>query len=242
MALPVLTTPKFELTLPSTKKKYKFRPFLAKEEKVLLIAMQSEEQSDIVNAIKDIIKSCVEGLDINNLPMFDLEYIFLKLREKSIGDTITFYARHVDGKNSDGVECDNTQEIKLDLNNVKVIFPEGHTSKIDLDGNVGVAMKYPSIELSEAFEKIDEEDPDMAFNMIIKSIDYIYDQENVYPVSDYTESDLNEFIDSMSHNQLEKIQGFFETMPKLSHTLTWKCSKCGKEETVVIEGLSNFFI
>jgi len=242
MALPVLSTPKFELTLPSSKKKYKFRPFLAKEEKILLIAMQSEDQTQITDAIKDIVSSCVEGLDAESIAMFDLEYIFLKLREKSIGESITFYARHKDNINAKGEECKHVQEVKLNLSQVKVDFPKDHTNKIQLDDKIGIVMKYPTIELAEKFEGMNENDADAAFNMIKESIDFIYDAENTYSLNDYSKSEVDEFIDSMSHVQLEKIQNFFETMPKLSHEIKWKCSECGEEESVIVEGIANFFI
>ncbi len=152
MALPVIATPKYELTLPSSKKKYKYRPFLAKEEKILLIAMEGGSEKEIIDAIKGIITACVDGLTADNLPMFDLEYVFLKLREKSIGDVVTFYAQHKNGKNSNGEECDGSGEVRVDLVDVKIVFDPKHSNKIMLDDKVGVVMKYPTIEMVEGMD------------------------------------------------------------------------------------------
>lgn len=240
MALPVITTPKYELTLPSTKKKYKYRPFLAKEEKILLMAMEGGDEKEIVEAIKNIIRSCVDGIDADNLALFDLEYVFLKLREKSIGDVITFYTQHKNGINSRGEECDGKGEVKVNLGDVKVVFDKDHTNKIQLDDKIGVVMKYPTVELAGSMDK-DSSDSDLVFDMIKNSMDFIYDAENVYNISDHSDEEVDQFIDSLSHHQLEKIQNFFATMPKVKHTVNWKCEKCGVEEEIVIEGLSNFF-
>jgi hypothetical protein len=235
MALPVLNTPKFELTLPSTKKKYKYRPFLAKEEKVLLIAMEGGDDKEIVNAIKDIISVCVEKIDVESLPLFDIEYVFLKLREKSIGDTIIFYVKHQDPTS----ECKHRQEVKINLSDVNVYFDEEHTNKIQLDSKIGLVLKYPTMSLAEEIESMDTDNVDSVFNMIKKSIDYVYDAENTY--TDFTPKELDDFIGSWSHTQLEAVNKFFETMPMLKYDIVWKCEKCGKEETVSIEGISNFF-
>lgn len=241
MALPVIATPKYELILPSTKKKYKYRPFLAKEEKILLMAMEGGDEKEILLAIKDIIKSCVEGLDSNNLPTFDLEYVFLKLREKSVSDIITFYTRHKNGINSKGEECDRKGEVQVDLSKVEIQFNEDHSNKIQLDDKIGLVMKYPTLEFIEEVGS-DSKDSSAIFDMIKRSIDYIYDSENVYNISDYSDTEVNDFIESMTHAQLEKIQDFFTTLPKLSYTVKWRCEKCGVVEEIVIEGLTNFFI
>lgn len=241
MALPVIATPKYELTLPSTKKKYKYRPFLAKEEKILLMAMEGVDEKEIVEAIKTIIRSCVDGLDADNLPLFDLEYVFLKLREKSIGDVITFNTQHKNGINSKGEECDGHGQVELNLADVRVIFEKEHSNKIKLDDNIGIVMKYPTVETAESMSN-DASESDLVFDTIKQLIDYIYDAENVYRIEDHTKEEVDQFIDSLTHSQLEKIERFFETMPKVKHTVKWKCEKCGVEEDIVIEGLSNFFM
>lgn len=240
-ALPVLETPKFELTLPSTKKKYKFRPFLAKEEKILLMAMEGGEDTEIINAIKELIEACVTGINVEKLAIFDLEYVFLKLREKSVGDIITLNVQHKNGLNSKREACDNKEGVEIDLSTVEVTFDEKHTNKIQITDSVGVVMKYPSFEMAESMDAKEDKDVSV-FDFIKKSIDYIYDTENVYQASEHSDAELDEFIGSMSHAQLEKLQGFFETMPKLSHVIKWKCSKCGVEETITVEGLANFFM
>lgn len=233
MSLPKLETPKFELTLPSTKKKYKFRPFIAKEEKVLLIALEGGDEQEVINTVKNIIEVCVEGIDVEKLPMFDLEYIFLKLREKSIGDKIKFSVKHPEG------ECNHVQNVEIDLSEIEVSFDENHTNKIQLNSSTGVVMRYPTLELAGEISNVNENDPDAVFDIIKKSIEYVYDTDTVY--NNFTPSELSDFVESMSHSQLEKITNFFTTMPKLRHEIKWKCDVCGKEETVVLEGLANFF-
>jgi hypothetical protein len=241
MALPILAAPKFELVLPSTKKKYKYRPFLAKEEKNLLIALEGGEQNEILTIVKDIINNCVENIDVEKIPMFDLEYIFLKLRSKSIGDKISFYVKHKDDTNIKGETCDHRELIEISISDVEVSFDESHTNKIMLNDKIGVCMKYPTIEMVEKFDNL-EDNSAKAFDMIKECIDYIYDAEKVYPLAEETEESVNKFIDSLTHSQLEKIQNFFITMPKLTHTVNWKCSKCDTDDTLGLEGINSFFI
>lgn len=241
MALPVIATPKFELTLPSTGKKYKYRPFLVKEEKVLLIALEGENPKEILTAVKDIVSACVEKINIEDLTIFDLEYLFLKLREKSISDIITMNVKHESQTNIKGEYCENVQEVKVNLKDINVVFNEKNEKKIQLTDSVGLVLKYPNVDLMEEFTDSEGEN-EVGFAILEKCIDYIYDKETVYPASEYTSEDLNKFIESLSHSHMEKIEEFFSTLPKLEHKVTWKCSKCGEEETIVLNGLGDFFI
>lgn len=235
MALPVIATPKFELTLPSTGKKYKYRPFLVKEEKVLLIALEGGNPKEILSAVKDIISTCVEKIKIDDLTIFDVEYVFLRLREKSIGEVISINVRH-----TEFTECDNQQEVEVSLKDVNVIFDKENEKKIQLTDTVGMVLKYPSITLIDTIT--DSEDSDYTFSVLEKCIDYIYDNETVYPINEYKKEEVEQFIDSLSHSHMEKIDKFFSTLPKMEHTVTWKCNKCGKEEKITLSGLNDFFI
>lgn len=238
MALPVLATPQYELTLPSTGKKYKYRPFLVKEEKILLMALEGQDSAEIMGAVKEIIKVCVSGIDVDQIAIFDLEYIFLRLREKSISEEISLYVRHINETNSKGDHCENTQEIKINLGNVGIIMNPEHNKKIQLTDSIGVMMKYPTI---STISDIGEFNSKTAFSIIENCIDYIYDEDKTYPISESSPEDIKNFIESLSHSQLEKIELFFTTMPKVSYEMKWVCNKCKVEETLVLEGLNDFF-
>ena len=236
MTLPVISVPKFELTLPSTGKKYKYRPFLVKEEKILLIALEGGNAREILSAVKDLVSTCVEKIKIEDLTIFDLEYVFLRLREKSIGDIIKINLRH-----QNSTECENTQVVEVNLNEVGVIFSDKNEKKIQLTDNVGMVLKYPSITIMDKLSD-DSNESDYAMEILENCIDYIYDADKIYPSKDYKKEEIHQFIDSLSHQHMEKIDNFFTTLPKLEHKVTWKCEKCGKEETITLSGLSDFFI
>lgn len=245
MALPKINAPIFELTLPSTGKNVKYRPFLVKEQKILLMAMESDSQSAMMTAIKQIIGNCaVDEIDVEKLPMFDLEFFFVRLRAKSIGEEIDLNLRHPSGFNKKDVLCDHATKFKLNLMSVEVQKTIEHEDKILLDEatGTGVKMKYPTAELADSVEYDAEKNQlDLATEAIISCIDYIYDKENVYNKTDYTQQELVEFIENLSQEQFQKVSRFFDTMPKLKHTVKWKCTGCGQEEEVVLEGLANFF-
>lgn len=238
MALPVIATPSFELTLPSTGKKYKYRPFLVKEEKILLIALEGGDSGEIINAIRDIVKVCVTGIDIDTIAIFDLEYIFLKLREKSISDVITLYVKHINNTNSKGDECESTQEISINLADVKIKTNPEHNKKIQLTDTIGVMMKYPIISL---ISDVGDFNSKTAFSIIEKCVDYIYDEDKTYPASECGPGEIMTFIEGLSHTQMASIEKFFETLPKVTHEAKWICKKCGVEETLVLSGLNDFF-
>lgn len=245
MALPKINAPIFELNLPSDGKTVKYRPFLVKEQKVLLMAMESEDNVAIFNAIKQIINSCaVDEVDVNKLPIFDLEYFFLRLRAKSIGEEVELNLRHPTGFNSKEQQCDHVTSRKLNLLDVEVHKTLNHVDKIILDEEtgIGVKFKYPNGEISNEIDSDDEKTQmDLASDAILNCIDFIFDKDNVYKKEDSTKEELMEFIDNLSQEQFQKLSEFFDTMPKLKHEVKWKCSGCGCEEKVSLEGLANFF-
>jgi len=237
MALPMNVTPTYTLEIPSTKKKVKYRPFLVKDEKALLIAQQSNDLNVIVDTIKELINSCVkDNIDVNKLASFDLEYIFLQLRSVSVGE-MTDVLLACD-------ECNDEKavvKVSLNLNDIKVIIPKEHTTKIKLFNGVGVVMKYPSLDVVKKLDELNESDVEHVFNIIVGCIDSIYDSDEVYPASEQREEDLMEFLNNLTSDQFEKIQQFFTSMPKLSKEVKYRCPVCDKEHNKVIEGLQSFF-
>jgi hypothetical protein len=246
MALPKIQTPIFELNLPSTGQPVKYRPFLVKEQKILLMAMESGEPNSILTAVKQIINNCsVEELDTEKLPVFDLEYFFLRLRAKSIGEEIDLNLKHPGEVNSKGEPCSHTTKRKFNLLDVEVEKSIGHEDKIiiDEDSGVGIKFKYPTSDLAKNFTEVEgKTEIDLATEAIINCIDFIFDKENVYKKEDSTKKELIEFVENLSQDQFQKLSQFFDTMPKLKHRINWKCEGCGQEEEIELEGLSNFFV
>ena len=236
MALPISATPTYNLTVPSTGKQVKYRPFLVKEEKALLIAQQSEDPVVMIDTIKDIITSCVKDLDVETLATFDIEYIFTQIRAKSVGETVDliFYC---DVCTDDKAKV----QISFDLTELKVEKGEGHTSKIELFDDVGVVMKYPSIETMTELQDIDTTNVEQIFGVIISCIDYIYNNEEVFYAKEYNKKELEEFLENLTSEQFNKVQKFFETMPKIRQKVDYKCPVCGKDHHKVLEGIQSFF-
>ena len=232
MALPQLATAKYELTLPSTGEKVEYRPFLVKEEKVLMIAQSTGQQNDIVLAVEQIIDSCTFGkLNVKSLPMFDLEYVFLQLRSKSVG-----------AESEVQVTCPDDRKtkvpVKINLEEIKCVKEVGHDNNIKLTDTIGIIMDYPRV---TSINMVTSDDASTAFNVIKDCVKQIYDAENVHDKSDMDEKELDEFLESMSHDQFEKVQEFFNTMPKVKHTVKVKNPNTGVESEVVLEGLNSFF-
>jgi hypothetical protein len=246
MALPKIQTPIFELNLPSTGQSIKYRPFLVKEQKILLMAMESGETSSILTAVKQIVNNCaVEELETEKLPIFDLEYFFLRLRAKSIGEDIDLNLRHQGEINSKGESCTHVTKMKLNLLDVEVQKSVGHEDKIILDDSsgIGIKFKYPTADLAKNFTEVEgKTEIDLAAEAIINCIDYIFDKDNIYKKEDSTQKELVEFVESLSQDQFQKLSKFFDTMPKLKHEVKWKCPGCGQEDRVELEGLANFFV
>jgi len=236
MALPKLGYPTFELDLPSTGKSVKYRPFLVKEEKVLLLALESEDEKQVTSAVKDLIKNCVlSRIKVESLPSFDLEYLFLKIRAASIGEVINLTVTCLD-------DNETQVEATIDINEVEVFKPEGHDRKIMFDDELGIIMNYPSMQefIDREFLKKDMQ-TDEVYAFIAKSIDQIFQGEDVYDSTTTTPKEFREFVDSLTTKQFEKIQQFYATSPKLSHTFTVTNPKTGEPSTYTIEGLQSFF-
>lgn len=236
MALPISATPTYNLTVPSTGKKVKYRPFLVKEEKALLIAQQSEDPVVMIDTIKSIIAACVKELDVETLATFDIEYIFAQIRAMSVGETVDliFYC---DTCTDDKAKV----QMSFDLTKLKVEKGEGHTNKIELFDDVGVVMKYPSIETLTQLQKIDTSSVEQIFGVIIDCIDYIYNSEEVYYAKEHGKQELEDFLENLTSEQFNKVQRFFETMPKIRQEVDYTCPVCGKHHHKVLEGIQSFF-
>jgi hypothetical protein len=243
MALPKLNVPVYETILPSTDKVIKYRPFLVREEKILLTAMESDDEKLISNAVKQILKNCIQGeMNINELPTFDIEFLFLRLRAKSVGEKITVGLRPYPCVQNEGELCKFSTEVEINLEEVKVKKNDNHTSKIMIDDNVGVKLKYPDIDLITPDgnkEKLSQ--VDLGMSVIKNCIDMIFTKETVHERDSFTEEELDEFLDSLNSEQFERIKEFFDTIPKLSHTAKYTCKTCGEEKETTIEGLNSFF-
>jgi len=237
MALPTINTPTYELVVPSTDEKIKYRPFLVKEEKILLIASESGKQEDIINAIKQIATACTFGkLKIGRMPMFDVEYIFLQIRAKSVGEVSELTLIAPDDKETRVV-------VEVDLSEVKVQVQDDHTNKIELTDEMGIYMQYPTV---DTFGKsgMTEITASNMLEVISACIAQVYDKkgEEVWESKDSTKKELVDFIEQLSSKQFAEIQKFFDTMPKLKHVVTVKNPKTKKETDVVLSGLSDFFV
>ena len=238
MPLPTIVTPTYELELPSTGKKVKYRPFLVKEEKLLVLALETENTKDISTAIKTVLKSCIQsrGVKVDNLPTFDIEYLFLNIRGKSVGEEIEVNLISPD---------DNVTEVPVTINvdDIEVKKSEDHNKKVKLDDTLVMEMKYPSLDqfIKSNFDFGDEVTMDQSFDLIASCIDKIYNEEEVWSTADCTKKEVKDFLEQMNSMQFKEIEKFFETMPKLSHSVTFKNPKTKVESTVVLEGLSSFF-
>tara|TARA_B100000085_G_scaffold276087_1_gene294753 strand:+ start:377 stop:1090 length:714 start_codon:yes stop_codon:yes gene_type:complete len=236
MALPKLGVPQYELTLPSTGKTVKYRPFLVKEEKVLLLAMESEDEKQVIDAVKNVLKSCViSRIKIDQLPSFDLEYLFLKIRAAAIGEMIEMTVTCTD----DGT---TTATAAINIEEVEVHKEEGHDRKIMLTDTTGIMMKYPSMDRFIESQFLNKGiDADHIFNFIAEHIEQIFDEEEVYDSSTTSKKEFREFVESLTTKQFESIQNFYETMPRLSHTFTVTNPNTGNECEYTLEGLQSFF-
>tara|TARA_Y100000034_G_scaffold103116_1_gene128410 strand:+ start:220 stop:924 length:705 start_codon:yes stop_codon:yes gene_type:complete len=234
MSLPKLDTLTYELTLPSTGKQIKYRPFLVKEQKALMIAQESEDDKQIQDAFAQIIDACTFGkIDAYTMPMFDIEYIFLQLRGKSVGEKVQINVLCPDDKKT-------RVDIEIDLKDVDIQMVKEHTNIIQLTDNISVIMKYPTLSDMSGFG--DAGEITSVFTMMKKCVNEIHDKETIYNKVDISEKDLDEFIDSMSTENFENFAKFFETMPKLQHMVTVKNPKTKKKNEVLIEGLQSFFV
>lgn len=237
MALPMANTPRYKLTIPSSGKSVTYRPFLVKEEKALLIAQQSEDPDTMISTLKSVIESCItDTIKTSDLSIFDIEYIFTQLRAKSVGEIVSLV-----------LKCDDCTDEKasvqydIDLTKLKVNIPEGHQKTIPLFGNVGVIMKYPSLDIIKKLENLSGGDAESIFDIIASCIDSVYDSEQVFSTKDHRPEEIRQFIDNLTQEQFTKLQQFFETMPKLEQQVKYKCPLCNKEHDKLIRGLDSFF-
>ena len=236
MPLPTIVTPTYELTLPSTGKTVKYRPFLVKEEKILILAIESGDLKDITRAIKDVLKNCImtRGIKVDLLPTFDIEYLFLNIRAKSVGESVDIIVTCPD----DGVTEVRTQ---IYIDEIEVKKNKDHTTDIKIDDNYTLRMKYPSLEqfISENFNF--KGDTDDTFALVASCIDMVYSEDEAWSASDCTKKELIAFIEQFNSSQFREIEKFFDTMPKLSHTVVVKNPNTGVDNEVTLEGLSSFF-
>ena len=238
MPLPKIATPTYSLVLPSTEKEISYRPFLVKEEKLLVLALETEDTKQITTAIKAVIKSCIQtkGIKVELLPTFDIEYLFLNIRGKSVGESLDVnIICPDDGKTN--------VPVTIDLDDIKVVKTEGHSNKVELDKTLMMELKYPSLDefIKNNFDFKDENAMEQSFKLIASSIDKIYNEEEVWVAADCTKKEINEFLESMNSQQFKKIEEFFTTMPKLSHTIKVTNPNTKVESEVVLEGLASFF-
>ena len=238
MPLPKIATPTYELELPSTGETVQYRPFLVKEEKLLVIALESDDTKQITTAIRSVIKNCIltKGVKVEQLPTFDIEYLFLNIRGKSVGEDIEV-----------NVICPDDEEtevkVNINLDDIQVQKNDDHTDKIKLDDSIMMQMKYPSLEqfIKNNFEMSDKNAMDQSFELIATCIDKIFTEDEVWAAADCTKKEMTEFLEQMNSSQFKEIEKFFETMPKLSHTIKVKNPNTKKDSEVVLEGLASFF-
>jgi|TARA_B100000900_G_scaffold384209_1_gene372856 hypothetical protein len=238
MPLPKIATPTYELELPSTEQTIQYRPFLVKEEKVLVIALESEDTKQITTAIKSVIKNCIltKGIKVETLPTFDIEYLFLNIRGKSVGEEIEV-----------NLVCPDDEETQvstvINLDDIKVQKNEDHTNQIKIDKSIMMEMKYPSLEqfIKNNFDFDDKSVMDQSFDLIASCIDKIYTEDDIWIAEDCTKKEITDFLESMNSSQFKDIEKFFETMPKLSHKVKIKNPNTKVQSEIVLEGLSSFF-
>ena len=241
--LPKIDVPIYETTLISTGKTIKFRPFLVKEQKLFMMAAQSDNSKDVIDAIRQVLTNCIldTEVDVNTLPSFDLEYLFMHLRARSVGEVVNLrYVCNNKVKDEKGEEKDCGGLVKIDINLTEIEptkNPE-HSNKVELSKNLGLVMKYPNFNIVNNLNIKSEVD---MLNVIIECIDYIYDKDNIYYAKDTDKKELMNFIENMQQTDLAKIQKFFETMPKIIKKFDFKCPKCSYKEEMDIEGIQSFF-
>lgn len=234
MALPKLDVPRYETKLPSTGKKLIYRPYLVKEEKVLMIAMESNDQGQMIRAVKDIITSCTDGMvNADEMTMFDLEYMFTQLRAKSVGETtkVSIPCKH----------CNHKNEVDINLSNVKVNDVKDNSKKIKLTDSVSVLLKYPTVSEVQGMQGTNKSEIDIIFDLIIASIDSIYAGQEVFDAKEQSKKEMTDFVDSLNSEQFNKIKSFIENMPSVSISASFDCESCNTHNENELRGLNNFF-
>lgn len=235
MTLPLISVPKYSTKIPSTGDNIQYRPYLVKEEKILMIAMESENQDQIMNAVKDIVSACTyDKVDVDKLTVFDLEYLFLKLRAKSVGENTKIGVKCE--------KCEETNEISINLDTIEMPPLEKDSSVIMLTDTVGIKLRYPTVKDAKRQQNgNDASDMEMVFKAIISCIEHIFDADKIYPAKDSTPKELEAFLESLNAEQFKKINTFFEDMPALKKELKFDCTKCSHHNEFEVRGLANFF-
>ncbi len=247
MSLPKIDAPIFTMNLTSIKDPIKYRPFLVKEEKLLLMAMEGGEQTEIVTTSKQIINNCIlsENVNAEELPLFDLQMALLNIRAKSVGEVIEIMVKHPEEKNSNGESCDGSTKIKIKLSDIKITLNDKHTKNVKLTDTITVGMKYPTMEVYNRLADMENAETSTVeglFDVVCDCIDNIYSGDEVFDTSEYDKEEMIEFVNSLTNEQFEKLKIFFGTMPAILHDIEFTCSKCGCSEKQTLNGIGDFFL
>lgn len=231
----MLNVPEFETTIPSTKERIRFRPFLVKEEKILFMALQGNDPNEMAFAVKKILDACVttEQFSTDKLAISDVEYLFMQLRGKSVGETIELKVKHTSG------DCDHVSDVEINIDDIEVIYPQDYTDKIQLTDEVGIQVRQPGVQDTTQLINTDD-DFTKLISLISDCVICIYDNNNVYDT--FTKEEIVQFLENLNQQQFSKVRDFFTNAPKMSYTINWTCEKCGKPDSVTVEGLSSFFM
>tara|TARA_B100000902_G_C27144057_1_gene830186 strand:- start:120 stop:854 length:735 start_codon:yes stop_codon:yes gene_type:complete len=244
MILPKLDTPTYELNLISTGKPVRYRPFLVKEQKLFLMSAESDDTKELITTIRNVLKNCLlDDVDVDNLPSFDLEYLFMNLRARSVEEVVNLkYKCNNNVKNEEGKEkkCNHVVEFDVNILEIEPTTHDNHTDKIQINDKVGIRLKYPTFEMFQKYDNLEQ--GEAMLQVLVDCIDYIYDEEQMYYSKDTTRKELEEFIDNLQQKDLEKFKEFFNTMPELKKDLNFDCPKCEHKETITVKGMQNFFV
>jgi hypothetical protein len=241
--LPKIDTPIYEVKLISTGKVVQFRPFLVKEQKLFLMNTENDDVESTIKVIRQVLKNCVlSDIDIDALPVFDLEYLFMHLRARSVSEVVNLKYKcnnTIKDDKGEDKECDTVNELSFNVLEIQPTINEKHTKKFQLTDKIGIVMKYPTFEIMQ--KASGKEDSDIIMDLIYNSIEQVYDEDTVYHMKDSSKEEIIEFIDNLQQKDLENIRNFFDTMPKLQKKIEYKCKKCGYQENIVLEGVQSFF-
>ena len=244
MILPKLDTPTYELNLISTGKPVRYRPFLVKEQKLFLMSAESDDTKELITTIRNVLKNCLlDEVDVDNLPSFDLEYLFMNLRARSVEEVVNLkYKCNNNVKNEEGKErrCNHIVEFDVNILEIEPTTYDNHTDKIQINDKVGIRLKYPTFEMFQKYDNLEQSAA--MIKVLVDCIDYIYDEEQMYYAKDTTRKELEDFIDNLQQKDLEKFKDFFNTMPELKKDLNFDCPKCEHKETITVKGMQNFFV
>ena len=244
MILPKLDTPTYELNLISTGKPVRYRPFLVKEQKLFLMSAESDDTKELITTIRNVLKNCLlDEVDVDNLPSFDLEYLFMNLRARSVEEVVNLkYKCNNNVKNEEGKDkkCGHVVEFDVNILDIEPTTHDNHTDKIQINDKVGIRLKYPTFEMFQKYDNLEQ--GEAMLQVLVDCIDYIYDEEQMYYSKDTTRKELEEFIDNLQQKDLEKFKEFFNTMPELKKDLNFDCPKCEHKETITVKGMQNFFV